>query len=68
MGLLLTLPYRMWFSSQCDELTVVLAKKVHNHLYADLTNNATNIDDTVHNVSVEPMGTEKDTQISIHVL
>jgi TMEM151 family len=28
-GLLLTVPYRMWFASQCDEIAVVIAKEVH---------------------------------------
>jgi TMEM151 family len=27
-GLLLTVPYRMWFASQCDEIAVVIAKEV----------------------------------------
>ena len=29
-GLLLTVPYRMWFSCQCDEVTLVLTKEVKN--------------------------------------
>lgn len=29
-GLLLTVPYRIWFSCQCDEVSLVLAKEVKN--------------------------------------